>query len=184
MTTSTVLFDIGGVMLSNGWDHEQRRVIADQFGFDYDAFDARHRQVVDTLERGHLTLDDYLQWTIFYESRSYTVADVTRAIKNCSTANDGTIEIVKALHASGRYLLVTLNTSHANSTNTASNISACARCSRRSSRPAISTCSSRNHSTTSVFADIAKRPRGMFVRGRPPDERRSRGDSGAAHDSL
>ncbi len=109
MTINTILFDIGGVMLSNGWDHEQRRVIADQFGFDYDAFDARHRQVVDTLERGHLTLDDYLHWTIFYEPRSYSVADVTRAIEACSTANDATIEIVKALHASGKYLLVTLN---------------------------------------------------------------------------
>ncbi len=109
MTISTILFDIGGVMLSNGWDHEQRQVIARQFGFDYDAFDSRHRQVVDTLERGQLSLEEYLNWTIFYETRSFTAPEVVDAIKGLSTAHPDTIEIVKSLHTSHRYILATLN---------------------------------------------------------------------------
>src|SRR4028118_1596144 len=109
MTISTILFDIGGVMLSNGWDHEQRQVIARQFGFDYDAFDSRHRQVVDTLERGQLSLEEYLNWTIFYEARPFTTSNVVDAIKGLSTAHPDTIEIVKSVHASHQYILATLN---------------------------------------------------------------------------
>ena len=57
---TTLFFDIGGVCLSNGWDHEQRQALAQQFGFDYPAFDSRHRQVTDSLERGQLTLEEAL----------------------------------------------------------------------------------------------------------------------------
>ena len=41
---TTLFFDIGGVCLSNGWDHEQRQQISSRFNFDYAAFDARHRR--------------------------------------------------------------------------------------------------------------------------------------------
>jgi putative hydrolase of the HAD superfamily len=108
-TITTIFFDIGGVCLSNGWDHEQRQVIARQFGFDYEAFDSRHRQVVDSLERGLLTLDDYLTWTLFYEPRSFTVGEVTEAIKNLSTPFNDTLELIKRLRASGAYILMTIN---------------------------------------------------------------------------
>jgi len=106
---TTVFFDLGGVCLSNGWDHEQRQELARRFGFDYEAFDSRHRQVVDALERGQLTLDDYLQWTLFYEPRSFLPADVIQAIEQLSTPFVETLGIVKALRESGRYLLATLN---------------------------------------------------------------------------
>jgi hypothetical protein len=69
---TTIFFDIGGVCLSNGWDHEQRQMVAQTLGFDYEAFDSRHRQVVDSMERGQLTLEEYLNWTLFYEPRPFT----------------------------------------------------------------------------------------------------------------
>ncbi len=106
---TTLFFDIGGVCLSNGWDHEQRHVIAEQFGFDYEAFDSRHRQIVDSLERGFLTLDDYLKWTLFYEPRSFTSADVRAAIEQLSTPMGATLELVRKLCESGRYQLMTIN---------------------------------------------------------------------------
>src|SRR2546430_2628263 len=82
---TTIFFDLGGVCLSNGWDHDQRKVVAGDLGFDYEAFDSRHQQVADSLERGHLSLEDYLQRTIFYESRSFTKEDVVEAIQRQST---------------------------------------------------------------------------------------------------
>lgn len=106
---TTLFFDIGGVCLSNGWDHEQRQHIAEQFKFDYDAFDARHRQVVDSLERGQLTLDEYLSWTIFYEARPFGMADLVHAIQDLSTPIPQTLEIVRAAAATGDYTLMTLN---------------------------------------------------------------------------
>lgn len=108
-TITTIFFDIGGVCLSNGWDHEQRQAVAKRFGFDYDAFDSRHRQVVDALERGQLTLDDYLQWTLFYEPRSFTRDEVVREIHQLSTPFDDTLKLVAALRDSRRYLLATIN---------------------------------------------------------------------------
>ena len=106
---TTIFFDIGGVCLSNGWDHEQRQMVAQTLNFDYEAFDSRHRQVVDSMERGQLTLEDYLNWTLFYEPRSFTVEDVIREIQQLSTPFSEALELVKALRNSGRYLLATIN---------------------------------------------------------------------------
>jgi putative hydrolase of the HAD superfamily len=106
---TTLFFDIGGVCLSNGWDHEQRQRIAKQFNFDYSTFDARHRQVSDTLERGQLSLHDYLQWTLFYEARDFTSAEITDAIKNLSTPIEETLELLRVLKQTGRYRLMTIN---------------------------------------------------------------------------
>ena len=106
---TTIFFDIGGVCLSNGWDHEQRQAVAAALGFDYESFDSRHRQVVDSLERGELTLEDYLSWTLFYEPRPFTREDVVQAIQQLSTPFAETLQIVKKLHDSHRYLLATIN---------------------------------------------------------------------------
>ena len=81
----------------------------ERFGFDYTAFDSRHRQVVDSLERGHLTLDDYLSWTVFYEPRSFTRAEIVQAIFDLSTPFPETIALLNRLHAGSRYLLATIN---------------------------------------------------------------------------
>jgi putative hydrolase of the HAD superfamily len=106
---TTIFFDIGGVCLSNGWDHEQRQALAQQLGFDYPSFDGRHRQVIDSLERGQLTLDEYLHWTLFYEPRPFTIDRAIDAIQQLSTPFDETLAIVRALRDSGRYLLATIN---------------------------------------------------------------------------
>lgn len=106
---TAIFFDLGGVCLSNGWDREQRRAVAEQFGFDYDTFDRRHRQVIDALERGQLSLRDYLQWTILYEARPFTIDEIITAVEQLSSPFPDTLEIVRALQASGNYLLATIN---------------------------------------------------------------------------
>jgi putative hydrolase of the HAD superfamily len=106
---TTLFFDIGGVVLTNGWDHEQRQAVAREFGFDYETFDARHRQVADTLERGQMTLHDYLRWTLFYEPRPFTLAEIEAAMKGLSAPLDDTLGLARALRAGGRYALMTIN---------------------------------------------------------------------------
>ncbi len=108
-TITTIFFDLGGVCLSNGWDREQRRVVTEKFGFDYETFDRRHRQVVDALERGQLTLREYLQWTIFYEARPFTIDELTAEIMQLSVPFPETLQIVQALRRTGNYLLATIN---------------------------------------------------------------------------
>jgi len=108
-TITTIFFDIGGVCLSNGWDHEQRQALAQQLGFDYPSFDSRHRQVIDSLERGHVTLEEYLRWTLFYAPRAFGMEQVIDAIQQLSTPFDETLAIVRALRDTGNYLLATIN---------------------------------------------------------------------------
>jgi putative hydrolase of the HAD superfamily len=106
---TSIFFDLGGVCLSNGWDHEQRQEVAASLGFDYEIFDSRHRQVVDALERGQLSLHDYLQWTLFYQPRSFSMAEVVAAMEDLSTCDEKVIDLLRALRAGGRYRLMTLN---------------------------------------------------------------------------
>jgi putative hydrolase of the HAD superfamily len=109
LTISTIFFDIGGVVLSNGWDHDQRRKIAEQFGFDITVFDNRHLQVVDALERGKLTFHDYLKWTLFYEPRLFGEDDLVRAIEQLSFPNEATLALVLGLRQHTRLELMTIN---------------------------------------------------------------------------
>ncbi|MHB8778254.1 MAG: HAD family hydrolase [Anaerolineales bacterium] len=75
MTTkqiTTLFLDIGGVLLTNGWDHNIRRRAADKFGLDHDEMNERHHLTFDTYEEGKLSLDDYLKRVVFYEERSFS----------------------------------------------------------------------------------------------------------------
>lgn len=106
---STIFFDIGGVVLSNGWDHDQRRVIAEQFGFDFATFDGRHLQVVDSMERGQLSFHDYLQWTLFYQARQFTEEEIVDAVERLSMPKDDTLELVHRLRQNTELELMTIN---------------------------------------------------------------------------
>src|SRR5277367_3180402 len=47
----TILFDVGGVLLTNGWDHRERASVIAQFALDLAAFEARHPEPNDKWER-------------------------------------------------------------------------------------------------------------------------------------
>jgi putative hydrolase of the HAD superfamily len=70
-----VLFDIGGVLGSNGWDREQRGAAVEHFGLDPEDFQYRHEETVGALESGEITLDEYLNVTIFCDRRDFTPAE-------------------------------------------------------------------------------------------------------------
>ena len=72
-TSITALFlDIGGVLLTNGWDHIMRQQAAQKFGLDYQEMNERHHLTFDTYEAGKLSLDDYLNRVVFYQPRNFT----------------------------------------------------------------------------------------------------------------
>jgi putative hydrolase of the HAD superfamily len=69
----TALFlDIGGVLLTDGWDHHARKRAATNFKLEFAEIEDRHRLTFETYEEGKLTLDEYLGWTVFYEKRPFT----------------------------------------------------------------------------------------------------------------
>jgi putative hydrolase of the HAD superfamily len=72
-TTITHLFlDIGGVLLTNGWDRHMRRDAAQKFGLDLDDLNDRHKMSFDTYEEGKLDLDTYLDQVVFYQDRPFS----------------------------------------------------------------------------------------------------------------
>jgi putative hydrolase of the HAD superfamily len=72
-TLITALFlDIGGVLLTNGWDRNMRKDAAATFGLDYEEMNERHHLTFDTYEEGKLSLDEYLRRVVFYEKRPFS----------------------------------------------------------------------------------------------------------------
>jgi putative hydrolase of the HAD superfamily len=69
---TTLFLDIGGVLLTNGWDHISRHRAAETFGLDWDGMETRHQANVDAYEKGRLSLDDYLTQVIFNKPRRFS----------------------------------------------------------------------------------------------------------------
>jgi putative hydrolase of the HAD superfamily len=72
---TTLFLDIGGVLLTNGWDHNIRTRAAEKFDLDYDEMNERHHLTFDTYEEGKLSLDEYLNRVVFYQERSFSRAE-------------------------------------------------------------------------------------------------------------
>jgi putative hydrolase of the HAD superfamily len=74
---TTLFWDIGGVILTNGWDRGSRRDAANVFHLDWEEFQDRHELSFPAFDSGHITLDEYLDRTLFYRSRSFTREEFT-----------------------------------------------------------------------------------------------------------
>jgi len=68
----TLFLDIGGVLLTNGWDNNTRTRAAEKFSLDYNEMNERHHLTFDTYEVGKLSLDEYLNRVVFYQDRSFS----------------------------------------------------------------------------------------------------------------
>jgi len=97
-TTVTCLFlDIGGVLLTNGWDHHARERAASEFQLDLAEIEDRHHLTFDTYEEGKLTLEEYLARVVFYEERPFTRAEFRRLMFAQSKPYPDMIELVVQL---------------------------------------------------------------------------------------
>lgn len=105
---TAIFWDVGGVLLTNGWDHHLRRRAADKFALDWDEFERRHVSSARDFETGRLSLDDYLQRTVFHDPRPFDAEVYKHFMFESSTALPG-LEILKQVAVSGQYLLGMLN---------------------------------------------------------------------------
>jgi putative hydrolase of the HAD superfamily len=71
---TTLFVDVGGVLLTNGWDHHARRRAAKNFQLPWAEMEERHRLVFETHEEGKLTFEEYLGRVVFYQKRPFTRA--------------------------------------------------------------------------------------------------------------
>ena len=75
---TTLFLDIGGVLLTNGWDHHARKRAAKNFDLELAEMEDRHHLTFDTYEEGKLTLEAYLGRVVFYQKRPFTRAQFRR----------------------------------------------------------------------------------------------------------
>ena len=106
---TTIFFDIGGVLLTDGWGHDSRRVAAEQFGLDWDEYGERHEKVAHAIETNRVTLDQYLNRVVFYRSRAFTREEFRDFIFAQSQPKPDAIEIARQLAASRKYFMATIN---------------------------------------------------------------------------
>lgn len=104
-----LFWDVGGVLLTNGWDRHSRRKATEKFKLDWEDYEDRHELVVGRFETGRLSLDHYLDRTIFYRPRDFGKDEFKNYMFAQSRAIGGTLDVVGRLANSGRYLLGTLN---------------------------------------------------------------------------
>lgn len=107
---STILWDIGGVLLTNAWDRLQRETVLNHFGLDQADFERRHAEVFEPLERDEISIDEYLRHTVFFEARSFSESEFITAMRAQSQLlPDSAMGILRQLAASEDYVLATVN---------------------------------------------------------------------------
>ena len=106
---TTLYWDVGGVVLSNGWDRDARGAACRRFDIDEEDFERRHELVDEAFEIGRLSLDAYLDSTVFYEARAFSREEFTAFFFGQSSQNAGTLAELEAIAGTRRYLLATLN---------------------------------------------------------------------------
>ena len=109
MSISHLFFDIGGVLGTNGWSTPQRRNAIERFGLDAAEFEQQHRDAVGTFEQGRMTLDEYLDSTVFYRHREFSREAFVDFMLAESRPDLPAIDLARRLADTGNFRLMTLN---------------------------------------------------------------------------
>jgi putative hydrolase of the HAD superfamily len=88
-----VLLDIGGVLLSDGWDHLARKRAADSFKLELTEMEERHHLTFEVFEEGKITLEEYMSLVVFHQKRDFTRNQFRRYMFAQSSACPDMIEL-------------------------------------------------------------------------------------------
>jgi len=72
---TTLFLDVGGVLLTNGWDHHARRRAAKHFNLDWSEMQERHELNFEIQEEDKITFQEYLDRVVFWQKRPFTRAE-------------------------------------------------------------------------------------------------------------
>ena len=104
-----IFWDVGGVLLTNAWDHTQRMAALGHFRLDEEEFHSRHDMVVSSFERGEISLDEYLDRTVFYRNRTFTREQFRDYMFSLSQPMPEVLAFARALAVTGKYFMSTIN---------------------------------------------------------------------------
>ncbi len=106
---TTLFLDVGGVLLTNGWGRQSRALAAKTFELNLDELEDRHHLTFDTYEVGKLTLEEYLDRTVFYEDRPFTQDQFREFMFAQSQPYPEMIELVRNLKAQHELKIAVVN---------------------------------------------------------------------------
>src|ERR1700693_980453 len=102
-------WDIGGVILTNGWGRASRLEAAKVFNLDWEEFVDRHDLCFPALDAGLITLDAYLDRTLFYRPRAFTREEFTAFMLAESKEFPETRAILDEVTDSKKYFIGSIN---------------------------------------------------------------------------
>jgi putative hydrolase of the HAD superfamily len=106
---TTMFWDIGGVILTNGWGADARRRAAETFHLDWEEFQDRHDLSFPAFDTGHILLDEYLNRTLFYRPRAFTREEFVAFMFAQSKEYPESRAVLDTVARSGKYFLGTIN---------------------------------------------------------------------------
>jgi putative hydrolase of the HAD superfamily len=109
MPITSLFLDLGGVLLTNGWDRNSRELAAKTFDLDRKEMDERHHLTFDTYEVGKLTLEQYLSRVVFYEKRSFTAQEFRDFMFAQSKPYPEMLDLVRTLKAQYKLKIAVVN---------------------------------------------------------------------------
>jgi len=104
-----IFWDVGGVLLTNAWDHTERSEALEHFHLDAKEFQSRHDMVVSSFERGKISLDEYLDRTVFYSVRPFTRDQFRDHMLSLSRPMPEVLNFARTLASAGKYFMGTIN---------------------------------------------------------------------------
>jgi putative hydrolase of the HAD superfamily len=106
---TTLFWDIGGVILTNGWDRGSRRLAANTFQLDWDDYEDRHDLSFPALDAGQISLNQYLDRTLFYKTRTFTREDFIAFMFAQSKEYPDTRAVLTRAAKLGKYFIAAIN---------------------------------------------------------------------------
>jgi putative hydrolase of the HAD superfamily len=106
---TTLFVDIGGVLLTNGWDHHERRRAAKHFKLNWAEMQGRHELNFETHEVDKITFQEYLDRVVFWQKRSFTRAEFRQFMFAQSKPFTEMIELVRNLKAKYRLKIIVVS---------------------------------------------------------------------------
>lgn len=106
---TTLFWDVGGVILTNGWDHNSRAAAAEAFQFDWEEFRDRHELSFPAFDAGQISLNEYLDRTLFYRQRNFTREEFTAFMLAQSREYPETRAVLDAAAGAKKYLIGAIN---------------------------------------------------------------------------
>ena len=108
-----IFWDIGGVLLTNGWDEQQRAGVLTSLGVDLQDYESRHEAANFFWERGLSTAEEFFRKTVFaadQPSRAFSYDELWFSVcAQSKVLHQECFDLLRSIRDTKRFVMATLN---------------------------------------------------------------------------